>query len=239
MLLLISGPSQIKKMNNSWGIRMEGVGEQLTPFIIDYIKDKKEFTYLEIGVASCRTFRAIYDIIKENIGHDIWLCLGLDLPYSGDVNWAEINNIFTKEELFVNHQNNDEEVQKLLDSKKCHAILVLRENPREWSRNMKDRFLDLVLIDGNHNHQNVSNDFLSIEDKVKVGGYVLFHDFSEIEQGTDPQNGGGFIEVKQACFDLGLLTNGRPNWKFITEFKGTRKSKDDFGGNGLGIFQRI
>lgn len=228
------------------GIRMENVIQQLEPIIANYVKDKNEVVYLELGTAHCFTFRNIYDIIKENIKTNNWLCLGVDLKNSLDVNFSQINKVFNINclDLLVNNGDNNEEIVNKIATGEYHASLILRDNPREYLKSLDNNSLDIVFIDANHNYFNVFNDFISIENKVKNGGLVFFHDSGEIESGTDFQgkdeNGNDtFIDVRRAITDLGLYNNNRIGWKFITELKGTRKSKEDNGSNSLAIFQKI
>ena len=65
-------------------------------------------------------------------------------------------------------------------------------------------------------------------------GLVFFHDIGTEETGTDPQAGGGFIEVRPAVEKLGLFNGSRKGWKFLKELSGSRKWGGD--GNSLGIF---
>jgi len=217
-----------------FGIRTDGIEEEMEKLFIDYLNtNNNNFKYYEIGCAGCITLKAITDIVKENIKHNNWLVEGIDLSKESSMNWQEVNSVFSLQtlQIFNNGLNN---VNYLNPPK---TRLLLWENPREYTKSLNNESLDIVLIDGNHNEINVTEDFISIEDKVKQNGLVLFHDFSEPEQGTDPQAGGGFIEVRRACEKLGLINNTRTGWSFVKEIKGSRSWGGD--GNGVGVFKKI
>lgn len=216
-----------------FGIRTSGIEIEIEQIFKDYLKNNNDnFKYYEIGCAGCITLRAITDIVQENIKHNNWLIEGIDLSKESSLNWPEINSVFSPETLEV--FNNGLSNIHYLNSPKTR--LLLWNDPREYTRSLADESLDIVFIDGNHNEINVTEDFLSVEAKIKKNGLVLFHDFSELEQGTDPQAGGGFIEVRKACENLNLINNKRDGWVFVKEIKGSRSWGGD--GNGLGIFQR-
>lgn len=217
------------------GLRMDGIMEQLEPLLIEHIKDKKEYMYLEIGVAHCYTFRSITDIIKENIKVNEWLTMGLDLANSLDVNFKMIDQIFSKEELLISRKPGEVNL-----SSNDHSVLVLRDNPREWINTINNDVLDLVFIDANHSLENSKNDFLAIEDKVKSGALVMFHDSGLEEVGTDCQGGNEYINVYGALKELGLLDNSRKGWELIKNIDGTRKlNNDPNGSNSMSIFRKI
>jgi hypothetical protein len=217
-----------------FGIRTDGIEIKIENLFKNYLDNNKDdFKYYEIGAAGCITLKAITDIVAENIQHDNWLVDGLDLINGYSLNWDEINSVFNNKTLqvFIDGINN------LNYLKPPKTRLLLWENPRSYTETLKDDSLDIVFIDGNHNKQNVTEDFLSIDSKVKKNGLVLFHDFSKYEQNTDPQVGGGFIEVRSACENLGLLSNSRNNWVFIEEISGSRAWGGD--GNGVGVFKKL
>lgn len=58
-----------------------------------------------------------------------------------------------------------------------------------------DRVFDLVIIDACHDYEYVLNDFLMIVDRVRSGGWVVFHDCA-------PGHGGHVRQVWDACSSL-------------------------------------
>lgn len=224
-------------MKRQFGIRFDGLEKEVENLIKKYLEDNPyiyNFNYYEIGTAGAFTLRAISDIIKENITHNNWKATGLDLVNGYSLNWGEISQVFNKQtlQIFTNG------LSDIVYLKPPNTRLLLFDNPREYSKTLPNCSLDIVLVDGNHNEQNVTEDFLSIEDKVKLHGLVLFHDIGDEESGTDPQVGGGFIEVKQAVQKLGLFDGSRPNWEFIKIIPGSRATKTG-DGNSLGVFRKV
>jgi len=219
-----------------FGIRTDGIEEGVEHLFIEYLNNNNNnnnFKYYEIGCAGCITLKAITDIVRENIKHNNWIIEGIDLSKESSMNWQEVNSVFSPETLQV-FNNGLSNINYLNPP---HTRLLLWEEPRKYTKSLDVKSLDIILIDGNHNEKNVIEDFLSIEDKTKEDGLVLFHDFSEPEQGTDPQAGGGFIEVREACRKLGLIDNSRKGWTFLKEIKGSRTWGGD--GNGVGVFKKI
>jgi len=214
---------------------MSGVELEVENLISEYIKGNRiKFIYFECGFAEGFTFKAVSDIIRKNIKHDNWKAIGLDLVNGYSLNFVETAKIFNKKTLQIFTEGLSDTVYL----KEPNCQLLLWENPREYTRSLPNNSIDIALVDGNHNLYNVTEDFLSLEDKVKIGGLVMFHDFGEIEQNTDLQAGGGYIEVRQACKELGLLDNSRKNWKFIKEIPGSRVNGTG-DGNSMGVFQKV
>ncbi|MCW2361380.1 hypothetical protein M2346_001961 [Sphingobium xanthum] len=47
---------------------------------------------------------------------------------------------------------------------------------------MIDRDYDIVYIDAGHDYENVKNDALAGLDKIKSGGYMIFNDYTMMDQ---------------------------------------------------------
>ena len=200
----------MKKM----GIRTSGIEQGFEDAIKSYIKNSTtDFKYYEIGCAGCITLKAVSDIVSECITHDNWLIEGIDLMAESSINWQEINSVFNKTNLQVYYEG----ICNFNYLKNPHSRLLLWNDPRKYSKSLPDDSLDMVLIDGNHNFDNVTSDFLSIEDKVKQNGLVFFHDIGIEETGTDPQAGGGFIEVRPAVEKL-VLFNSKTTLSIVSYF---------------------
>jgi hypothetical protein len=52
-------------------------------------------------------------------------------------------------------------------------------------KDFEDNSLDFVYIDANHNFQNVTNDVIEWNRKLKVGGILAGHDYTKLHQGSD------------------------------------------------------
>lgn len=218
----------MKKM----GLSTSGIEQEFEDTIKTYLKNSTTpFKYYEIGCAGCITLKAVTDIVAESINHEDWLIEGIDLIADSSINWQEINSVFNRSTLQVYYDG----VCDFSYLKNPHTRLLLWKDPRKYTKSLPNNSLDIVFVDGNHNFENVTLDFLAIEDKVKDNGIVLFHDIGIEETGTEPQAGGGFIEVRNAVKELGLFDGSRKGWKFLKEVPGSRKwGRGD--GNSLGIF---
>ena len=173
-------------MNRNWGLRFDGLGEDIEKIIINYLSNSnnKRFIYAEIGAGTCLTMRAIYDIVKENIKHNDWSIWGLDIENGYSLDWDKINTAFSQEELqlYVNRQRKNVSYG--------HAQLYIEKEPRKWIENIDNNSLNIALIDADHSYREVTKDFLAIENKVIRGGLIGFHDTCVLSQGTDYQSFG-------------------------------------------------
>ena len=69
---------------------------------------------------------------------------------------------------------------------------IIRKSSREAVRDIPDKSLDFVFIDGNHSYSYVLEDITEWTKKVKPGGIVCGHDYK-----VDPTNDYGVIEAVQ------------------------------------------
>jgi len=58
---------------------------------------------------------------------------------------------------------------------KCVFIRDYSQNVHNW---FDDESFDVLLIDGNHNLESVKRDYDLYRAKVKIGGYIVFHDYN-------------------------------------------------------------
>ncbi len=224
-----------------FGIRTQGTEVEIESVISKHAEGKDNFIYLEIGVASCVTLKAVNDILKDSCASsNNWITIGLDIIGSGNVNFQEIYQNFSYGELPISSEEGELLSKNELNIGKYNSLLVLRKNPRLWVNNIKDFGFDLVLIDACHGKPCVMADFLTIENKIKPGGLCMFHDCGTEETGTDWQGHcNENINVRNALVELGLLDNSRVGWSLIKEIHGTRKTnKDSSGGNSMAIFRK-
>lgn len=228
-------------MKKSFGLRFDGLEEPLEQILKENIKGKDEYVFAEIGTAAMKTHRAILDIIKENIGHEQYFTIAVDLIGSLDVSFDQINKIFKEDEIIVSNKENIMSGQEKIGTGKYHTLLVLKDNPREYIISLPDESLDCCLIDACHGKACVLNDFIAVKAKLKSGGLCLFHDSGTEETGTDWQSHCSTnIDVRGALLELGLFDDKFEGWKFITELQGTRKTQGNpDGGNSLAIFQKL
>lgn len=220
-----------------FGLRMAGNELDLENLIIDYLSsvNSKSFKYLEIGAAGCVSLRAFYDIVKENIKHNDWKVTGVDIDGGWSIDWSQIKskfNIDEEIEIYINRLSGLPLTVKSIPK----ASLWIDKNPRELI-NSGFKNIDICFIDACHCSTCPSEDFLCVENNIKNGGIVIFHDTGILEQGTDWQpHGNTFIDVRNSLSNIGLFDNKFKNWKFIKETIGSRYHGGD--GNSCSIFRK-
>jgi hypothetical protein len=62
-------------------------------------------------------------------------------------------------------------------------IESIKSDSVEASKDFEDESIDLLYIDANHTYKGVKSDFYSWFSKVKIGGFILFHDYSSTYKG--------------------------------------------------------
>jgi len=104
-----------------------------------------------------------------------------------------------------------------IDNNKDKQVIVpfwmkfIQGNSNEVYNQLSDNSQDLIFVDGDHSLIGVISDFYAYADKVKVGGYIAFHDtgrhikpFKDFQHG-DKENPDAYISVKKALQKIGLL----------------------------------
>ena len=92
---------------------------------------------------------------------------------------------------------------------------------------------DFILIDGCHNYPMTMADFLVYQQKVKIGGFMAFHDtsplipdFKDYQGMGDPDDREMYIDCRHALNTLGLLSNTYTGWRLV------RDEHDEFSDTG-------
>ena len=86
----------------------------------------------------------------------------------------------------------------------------IKGNSNEVYNQLEDNSQHLILIDGNHSFPYVISDYYCYKNKVKIGGYLAFHDAAPQAQGKDWQRMGDendrdmCISVEKALMSIGL-----------------------------------
>jgi hypothetical protein len=213
-----------------FGIRTAGSEQELENTIKESIsRFPNHWEFFEIGTASGLTLRSVRDIANEN--HDNWFVIGTDLPdgYS-----------FSRKEFLENFDN---EIQIISESEHSyninvnHAAVFLMDAKKYLKQLSTTVKIHCAFIDADHSKIAVIEDFLAVEPFIAIGGFVMFHDAGELEQGTDPQPNGEGIGVRAALKDLGLLDNKRKGWQFVKEIHGDR-AQGGWGNNTV-VIQKI
>lgn len=106
---------------------------------------------------------------------------------------------------------------------------------------LADNSQHFLLIDGCHNYPMTMADFLVYSDKVRVGGFVAFHDTGEqIKPMTDFQGMGSkddpdmYIACRKAVKKLGLFDDTFPGWEYQFSIW-----DDQFHTGGITVVKRI
>jgi hypothetical protein len=164
-------------------------------------------------------------------------------------------------EIGVYNGKTSEGVKKFLDQQKRQSVItgienfanneklvffpidgnLIAGNSSEVYNLLDDESQHLIFIDGNHSFPSVVSDFYCYSDKVKVGGYLAFHDTGpHIKEFKDYQGMGSFkdpdmyISVRKALSKLGLLENKLEAWDLIAD---EWDEKNEAG--GVCVFKRI
>lgn len=224
-------PSTARK----WGIRLDGCGKPLEDILRQHLAQypsDRPYTAIEVGSAGCTTLRAFRDIISEARQQAPWRVIGFDLPpgkaWSLDMEEVRSNGVenILMAAPFAPPLN--------------QMSLILTDSPRLYIEDEFPMPIDFAFIDGCHG-KCAGRDFVALEKKVVPGGVVVFHDYGEIEQGTDfQQHCREFINVRTYVHRLGLATpcnEPRKGWRFVGEIPGSRVG--GFGdGNSCAVVQR-
>lgn len=101
---------------------------------------------------------------------------------------------------------------------------LITGNSSEVYNLLDDESQHLIFVDGNHSFPSVIADYFCYAGKVKVGGYLCFHDSGKhIKPFTDYQRMGSdkdpdmHIAVRRALRVIGLLEDKYEGWKLIID----------------------
>jgi hypothetical protein len=187
-------------------------------------------TYVEIGVGEGVTLAAIAYRLRARAS--AWRVIGIELPQGYAFDRFATEHNARKEEL---------EITIVQPSAGRHVppwqrITVYLKDAHEF---LPENFapqgkVHMALIDGCHGRPCVTLDFLLLEPLIERGGLVMFHDFGEDQVGQS-QPHCPTIDVRGACYDLGLLTNAREGWKFHSEIIGDKQN----AAGDMGVFEKI
>lgn len=146
---------------------------------------------------------------------------------------------------FISSQNRD--VHYIgIDSERDKPIItpfdmeLIIGDSHEVYYQLPDELLHFCFIDGCHSYVSVIQDFFCYMDKIKVGGYLAFHDtgthireFKDYQMGH-VQNPDSYIAVRKALKKIGLLDNKIEGWQLIFD----RADETDAAG-GVCVFKKM
>lgn len=143
-----------------------GYWDESHQWLKNFINQKKDIkTGVEVGVA----FGANMKVLLE--GTNIEKLFGVD-PYVVDT-W-DLHGTLSVEKEYGSFDSLYEHVAELLKPYGTRSKLI-RMTSEEASKKFKNESLDFVFIDGNH--FDIENDVKYWEPKVRVGGYIMGHDW--------------------------------------------------------------
>lgn len=151
-----------------------------------------EMNYVEIGIAEGQTLLAVADFAGERGWK--WNVLGIDI----------LNGKHFNPHRFLNNTHRNitiaNEPCKIYDGSisvwLCGSPYAVKFIPFA---------IQYALVDGCHCTECTMHDFVAIEPKIAVGGYVAFHDAADQDQGNEPQcRPDRRMNVPEALRQLGL-----------------------------------
>jgi hypothetical protein len=220
-------------MKTKFGLRSDGTEKELKKLLTKATKKGKEFNFVEVGTCGGASLKAFQEILQKTRKDKEWRLVGIDTIEGVNKEINEINKNFPRDLILTNLFTLTGETKVSITPNIANYVIIEGE---KFLKNHWKYPIHFCHIDALHCSCHVTADFLAVEPHVVSGGIVLFHDFCLESQGTDHQHDGHFIEVREACQELGLIDGTRPGWKFIGEINGSRKTGGE--GNGFGIFQR-
>ena len=94
-------------------------------------------------------------------------------------------------------------------------------NSTEVYHQLQNNSQHFAFVDGDHSLIGVISDFFAYGPKVKMGGYLCFHDagphikpFKDFQHG-DPSNPYAYISVRRALGEIGIFKNRFPEWRIV------------------------
>jgi len=198
------------KTPTKWGICMEGNAQPFAEALDLLIrrrpaKEKRPFTYLEIGVGEGGTLAAVVELLKQYDGLN-WSVTGVDIPAGWSYNEAAVKRN-------VNGVRLPMASQIVSGSASVYLVPSHKFLTEVW-----DWPVDFAFVDGCHGKSCVKGDFIGLARHIRRGGIVCFHDASPKCQGYHPQpHCGTGIVVREALQELGLLEDRLPCWRLWRE----------------------
>lgn len=120
-----------------------------------------------------------------------------------------------------NHTSIDNQKDKPILKPFPECTLIIG-NSNEVYNQLEDGTQHFIFIDGCHAFPMVISDFFCYESKVKVGGYLAFHDtgfhiapYKDYQRMGDEKDLDFYICVRKALGRIGLLDGGIKRWKKV------------------------
>lgn len=209
------------------GLGMNGMEDRMCQIAHDVAQRFDHVTYLEIGVAEGVTLTGIALALRQS-GKN-WRAVGVELPNGYSFNRGRTEEVARRRNVPLEFFTPVTKVHP-----EWKTVSVYLENSQSFLTEHWNELIHFALIDGCHGRPCVKADFIAIEAFMVPGGVVMFHDFSEEQQGFPQPHCSGGVHVLDACRELGLLSDKRAGWKF------TETIPADLAGGGwnMGVFTK-
>lgn len=122
-----------------------------------------------------------------------------------------------------------------------HKLIIGDSN--EVYNQLEDDSQHLIFIDGCHCFAHVISDFFCYSPKVKIGGYIAFHDtgkhikpFKDFQHG-DKDNPDAYISVRKALSEMGLLNQWKrdpDSWELVFD-----EADENNEAGGICVFKKL
>jgi hypothetical protein len=210
------------------GIGMGGMEERIEKVATDVASGFDDVTYVEIGVGEGGTLTAIASMLKAS--GKKWRAIGIELPNGYSFNRERAENFAATRSLKLNFITpNGSIVHPPWD-----AVTVYFKDSQSFLTEFWQEPIQFALIDGCHGKPCVILDFLALEAFMVKDATIMFHDFGEDQKGHFQPHCPTGLDVRGACYQLGLLTGRREGWRFTGMF-GADKTQ---GGWDMGVFKK-
>jgi len=143
--------------------------------LIDILKDKEHSIGAEIGVLKGVATKQLLDNLPnlEN--------LFLVDPWKGDEEYLKSldDKRFVFRKNFEGFEALYQQVSSMINKNYSNRATILRMTSMEASKNVEDGKLDWYFIDADHSYEHCKQDIELWTPKVKVGGWLMGHDYSD------------------------------------------------------------
>jgi Methyltransferase domain len=210
------------------GFGMNGMEERILDVARDVAAQFNEVTYVEIGVGEGTTLTAIASVLsKAGIK---WRAIGIDLPNGYSFSETQTKQIADTRVLKLEFVTPNSAIVHPA----WNQVTVYLKDSQSFLTEHWQEPIHFAMIDGCHGKPCVTLDFLALEAFMVKGATMMFHDFSKDQVGQPQPHCPDGVDVRGACYDLGLLTGKRQGWTFGGEIFADRSN----GGWDMGVFKK-
>jgi hypothetical protein len=210
------------------GISMNGLEDRVESIAQEVASRFDDLTYVEIGVGEGMTLTAIASVFQS--AGKRWRAIGIELPNGYSFSRQRTEEIALHRGLKLNFITPNCSIVH----PPWNEVTVYFKDSQSFLTEHWQEPIHFALIDGCHGRPCVKTDFIALEVWTVGGALVMFHDFSQEQTGQHQPHCSGGIDVRGACYELGLLTNRRIGWKFVEEIS----ADHDQGGWDMAVFKK-